>query len=88
MNIHEKLALQLENWFNEEDSSVGLYATGIIDEVVITEFKEYFEDVEVISYDDEELVIKLEDTTYSVKLDVEWGKWITYRVETIYKPIL
>lgn len=86
MNINEKiLSEEVQEFFNEEDHSVGLYAVSKIDSNVIEEFKEAFEGVEIISFDDEALLFKLYHSTYSVRLKHHYdnSEWILYRLITL-----
>ena len=83
MTINEQeLNEAVHEFFNEEDFSVGLYAVGKIDSYVIEEFKEAFEGVEIASYSDQELIFKLDNSSYKVELKNHYdnSEWIIYRL--------
>lgn len=75
MMNEQQLTEEVEEFFNEEDASVGIYAVYQIDATVVEEFKEAFEGVEVVSYGTEELEFKLDGSTYQVALSKSYECW-------------
>ncbi len=77
MNERE-LAEGIEEFFNEEDRSVGLYSVGWIDKNVVAAFKEAFEGVEIEYYYPDRMEFRLDDTLYKVAIYMDG--WKLYRV--------
>lgn len=79
--VDEKaLCYDVQEFFNEEDTSVGIYAVGRIDKDIAEEFADAFEGVEIVSWDKYELEFKIENDTYKVVLSESYGRWQMYRV--------
>jgi hypothetical protein len=70
------LAEEVENFFNEEDTSVGIYAIGMINNTVVKEFVEAFEGAVVTSFEREEMEFKFEGSTYKVILSPTKEQWV------------
>lgn len=82
--INEKqLVEDVDDFFNEEDTSVGIYAIEKVTQEVVNEFVEAFEDITVISYDDNELEFRIDGSTFKIAFSISYERWVLYRVISI-----
>ncbi|MED4285086.1 hypothetical protein P4679_24510 [Priestia megaterium] len=80
MMNEKELVEEVESFFNEEDREVGLYAIGVIDKVVIDEFKEAFTGIEIISYITSELEFGVGNDNYKVVSSAVYDQWKVYKL--------
>lgn len=80
MMNEKELVEEVEGFFNEEDRSVGAAAVGVIDKVVIEEFKEAFNGIEVISYTKSELEFEVGGNNYKLALSTAYDYWKIYKL--------
>jgi mRNA-degrading endonuclease HigB of HigAB toxin-antitoxin module len=80
MMNEKELVEEVESFFNEEDREVGLYATGVIDKMVIDEFKEAFSGIEIISYTNSELEFGVGEDNYKVVSSTAYDQWKVYKL--------
>lgn len=65
----------VEEFFNEEDTSVGLYSVGKVDAELVSKFEDSFEGIKVLTYTNSELEIKLGEDMYKVSVSQAYDKW-------------
>ncbi|QJX80247.1 hypothetical protein [Priestia megaterium] len=76
----KELVEEVEGFFNEEDRSVGVVAVGVIDRIVIEEFKEAFNGIEVISYTKSELEFEVGGNNYKLASSTAYDQWRVYKL--------
>ncbi|MDU9694103.1 hypothetical protein WKH56_08075 [Priestia sp. SB1] len=80
MPSEKELVEEVENFFNEEDREVGFFAVGVIDKIVIDEFKEAFCGIEVISYTKSDLEFKVGNDSYMLASSTAYDRWRVYKL--------
>lgn len=80
MTNEQQLTEDVEAFFNEEDTSVGMYAVGKMDKMVVSQFKEVFEGVHVVQFSEEQMEFEIDGTAYRVHLSEKHECWKLHRL--------
>lgn len=80
MSNELNLAQEVEEFFNESDSSVGVYPVGAINKEVVREFEDTFQGIQIVSYGEEEMEFDLEQSRYKLILSRSYERWQLLKV--------
>lgn len=75
VNLTKDLVDGINEFFNFEDRSVGIYAVEKIDEERIQEFKDVFLGAEILAHSAVDMKFKFDDTIYLVLISPSDGQW-------------